>query len=160
MPKEKEKNIADKNINETPADRLNIVIRKYFTTQAELANLLEIDQGSLSSYISGKNKFTKKFALRLQDVARINSDYLLNENLPMMIDETRKPILDDNIPYTSKTNTKTQHGIIKHYILEYEGSQQILRDTGDASVINVVLGNLEEKIDPFMAKNILLELPS
>ena len=76
--------------------------------------MLEIDQGILSSYISGKNKFTKKFALRLQDVAVINSDYLLNGNMPMMVDETRKPILDDNTPYTSKTKEE----VIKGGLLE------------------------------------------
>ena len=130
MPKEKEKNIADKNINETPAttdnietagDRLLKIINKFFTTQIKFAYLSGMNDGSLSSYLSGRYNISKKIAYKLQDVVGVNSYYLLNGNLPMMADETRKPILEGNVPYISKTDTKTLHGITKLYTLEYKG---------------------------------------
>ena len=57
MPKEK--NIADKNITETPGDRLNAVIVKYFGSQTIFTELIKIDKGSLSRYISDRKNLTK-----------------------------------------------------------------------------------------------------
>ena len=157
MPKEKEKNITDKNINETPADRLNAVILKYFKTQLEVALLLGMYRTTLSSYIKGRYNITKKFAMRLQDAVGINAEYILNGTGNMVIDDTQEPYFKSDVPLISKTDTKTLHGIIKRYILEYEGSKKVLRESGEESVVSLALGNLEEKSAPFMAYNSLDE---
>jgi len=143
--------------NETPADRLGAVIIKYFRTQKDVAKLLEMDEGTLSSYISGRYNITKKFAMRLQTTIGINANYILKGIEPMMIDATRRPIFEGKVPTMSKVDTKVQNGIIKHYILQYEGDKQILKPNGESSVVNLVLGNLEENTTSFQVFNSLLE---
>jgi len=146
------KNLND-NLIETPGDRLNIVITKYFETQKEVSGISGVDTGSLSSYISGRYNITKKLTNKLQKTTGISSDYLLNGNLPMMLDDTRKQI----ISRVSKIDAKQQHGITTHLILQYEGDMQILKFNGESSVVNLVLGNLEETPLPFQVFNNLLE---
>ena len=154
MPKEK--NIDDKNINETSADRLNAVIIKYFRTQIEVAELLGITSANLNNYIAKRNNITLKFAMLLQNKTGINASYILNgDDAPMMTDAKRKPVFEGDVPSVSKLDTKTLHGIAKQYILENTGEQQTLKDNGEPSVVNLVLGNLEEKPTPFMILNIL-----
>jgi len=138
---------------ETPGSRLNIVITKYFQTQQDLANIINVDRSSLSSYINGRYTITKKLVNKMQKTAGINADYILNGNLPMMLDEKRKPI----ITRISKIDAKTQHGIIKQFILQYEGNQHALKPDGEGSVINVVLGNTEEDNQPFRVLNNVIE---
>jgi len=134
---------------ETAGDRLSIAISKYFGTQALFANLIETSKGNLSSYISGRYNITKNFALKLQNTVGINSEYLLEGEEPIMLDKTRKPIVE-NVPlHISKPDTKTQHGITKQFILQDEGNQQILKQNGEGSIVNLVLGNLDDKSSPF-----------
>ena len=144
----------ENSIIETPGDRLNIVITKYFQNQQDLANIINVDQSSLSSYINGRYTITKKLANKMQKTAGINADYILNGNLPMMLDEKRKPI----VSRISKINAKTTElGIIKHFILRYEGNQHTLSPDGEGSVINVVLGNIEDDDQPFRVLNNVIE---
>ena len=155
MPKEK--NIADKNINETPTSRLNAVVIKYFDTQKEVADLVGISRGTLNGYLSNKHKITVKFAMRLQNATAINANYILNGIEPMMLNANIEPKFEGDVPNFSNIDTKTLHGITKLFILEYEGNHQVLKSTGDASVVNLVLGNLEENTSPFQVRNNLAE---
>jgi len=134
---------------ETAGDRLSIAISKYFGTQALFADVIEVSKGNLSSYISGRYSITKNFAIKLQNLVGINSEYLLNGVEPIMLDKTRKPI-KENVPlHISRTDTKTQHGITKQFILQDEGNQQILKPNGESSIVNLVLGILDDKSSPF-----------
>ena len=136
---------------ETPGSRLKSVIALYFISQKEFAKLVEIDTASLSNYISGKYKLTKKLAEKLEKKAGIRSDYILNGNEPIMGNENLKPILKEgNMPHMSKINIKTQFGLTKQYALKDEGRKETLRDIGEVSVVNLILGDLEEKPIPFM----------
>jgi hypothetical protein len=50
-----------------------------------------------------------------------------------------------------------EQGMTKQFILQYEGSQQILKPNGEASVVNLVLGSLEDNTLPFQVYNSLLD---
>ena len=141
--------------NETPADRLNIVSLKYFKMHKDIADLLGITSGTLGGYLSGRHPITNKFTMRLETSAGISANYILNGIMPMMIDKNRMPIHKGKVPLTSNTEVKTQHGIIKQFILEYDGNKKVFRDNGEGSVVSLVIGDLEEKNTPFMAFNVL-----
>ena len=113
------------------------------------ADLIEISKGNLSSYISGRYNITNNFVEKLQDLVGINPEYILKGTEPVMLDKTRKPLVEGVPLNISKTDTKTQHGITKQYILEDEGNKQTLRPNGESSVVNLVLGNLDDKSYPF-----------
>lgn len=133
--------------------RLDAVIIKYFGTQKMLADLIGVTQANLSGYISGRNNITKKLAMLMQSKAGVNADFLLNGNAPMMLDTSRKPIFDGSVPSVEKMNTKTQHGIIKQYILHDNRQKQRLTENGEASIVHLILDNLTDPV-PFMVLQI------
>jgi hypothetical protein len=145
MSKEK-----DKIIVETPANRLETVIIKYFRTQQEVADLLEVTSGTLNGYVTGRHTLTKKFSMRLQNAAGISAKYLLEGTGTMMLDKNVKALLEGDVPHISDTDTKiTKLGIIKQFVLQDEGSHQSFNPNGEGSVVDFVLGDLKENSLPF-----------
>ena len=152
--------ISDTAVTDNAVSRFNKVIIKYFDSQKEVADLVGITPANMSSYTSGKYNLTLKFAMRLQDKAGINATYIMEggDDSTMMIDSRREPKLKGDIPYFSKLDTKTQQsGITKHFILQYEGNRQSLKPNGDASVVNLVLGSIEDTQFSFQVFNGLPE---
>ena len=96
--------------------------------------------------------------MRLQNATGISAEYILNGTDEMMKDKKIKPLLEGDVPHISNTDSKIKKtGITKQFILQYEGSQQTFKLNGEASVVNLVLGNLEDSTLPFQVINHLPE---
>jgi len=74
---------------QTPALRLKMVILQYFKTQKILSAKVAIPPDTLSRYVKGRLVITEKAAIQMQDLAGISADFILNGNLPMMLDEAK-----------------------------------------------------------------------
>jgi len=142
---------------ETPTNRLDGAIIKYFKTQKEVADLIGITPANLNNYLTNRATITQKLAMRIQDATGISAKYVLKGEGEIMLDKHRKPIFEGEVPFVTKVDTKTQHGITKQFILQYEGNQKILKPNGEGSVIDLVLGSLEDTSISFQIFNTLPE---
>ncbi len=139
----------------TAGQRLEAVILKYFEKQSILAEKAQVSPNTISQYISGRIGISKKTAMRMQDLAGINANYLLNGEEPMMIANTQpakpyKILHQGDVPaIKSKQEQKTHYrGIIKQMLLESSGSRrENLIDNGEVNIMDVVIDGIKSPIN-------------
>jgi len=143
----------------TPALRLNIVVLQYFGKQKNFADATDINYDMASKYISGYMKITKKAAVKMQDLAGINADFVLNGNLPMMLDETKsaKPydvVYKANVPiiYPSSLQplqkqyetSEISKGFVSLNVLETRGNRAFLTPQGKINIVDITINGIQE----------------
>ena len=152
----------------TPALRLDVIILKYFSKQKILADMCEITYDMMSKYVSGRSRITKKASMKMQDMAGINADFVLNGNLPMMIDETKAkkpyevryegnaPVIQSPVDRTKenfkKENKLMNRGIVSNNILSERGCRGITIPQDNINLIDITIDGIE-KVDTFTVQN-------
>ena len=135
-------------------DRLQQVIDAYFGNQVRFAEKVKIAQGTISKYANGKEEISVNIAEEMQKQAGVNPDYLFNGNLPMLIDDTVKPIkehivreVDKSIEIrTKQIQADTSRAFISQKILATSGIRQILSGNGTINLIDFDLSGVENPL--------------
>ena len=71
--------------NKETGKRLTFIVSKYFGSAKMLSEITGILQSALSQYMSGQKPITVGTAMKLQDKADINKDFILAGILPEVI---------------------------------------------------------------------------
>jgi len=137
--------------NQSPCDRLNAVLLKYFITQKNLAQIIGISPNNLGAYTRNINTITEKFAMLLQTKAGINADYILNGNEPMMLANV-EPKYAGDVPVRNKTKTKyqPQYDLKKHFVVKNEGKKRRFIDMGQTNINSFVFIEQEKDNEEFI----------
>ncbi len=144
----------------TPGQRLEIVILRYFGKQKTLAEKVGLAANTISKYISGNLSISKATAMRFQDSAGINANYLLNGIEPMILNEEQAVVGKDypirfrgDAPMFPSEIKKKQaekthnRGMIKQYIHVPSGRKKyLLSEHGEVNIIDVVVDGIKEPI--------------
>ena len=130
--------------------RLKKIIDAYFDRQKVFAEKVGISEYTLSRYISGAIPISDKTATSFQMLIGVNKDYLLNGNMPMILDE-RKPLREHLVRKADKSieertkqiQTDTSRAFISQKILASSGKRQILAGNGTINLIDFDLSGVE-----------------
>jgi len=105
--------------NKETGKRLTFIVSKYFGSAKMLSEITGILQSALSQYMSGQKPITVGTAMKLQDKADINKDFILAGILPEVINNWQpiKPTAHSKEHKSNQTDNLTARGIAKHSIL-------------------------------------------
>lgn len=136
-----------------PSFRLKLVIMQYFKQQKILSAKSGIPSDTLSKYVTGRLDISENTAMQLQDLAGINADFLINGNLPMMLEgvEIETPYVvkypgPPPIPnsYKEYDATETTRGIMPYSVLDVQGRRDILLAQGRYNIADIAVNGIEQ----------------
>ena len=130
-------------------DRLGFFISKYFEKQVAFANKMEIKPDAVSRYVSGKVEITHKFALKMQKKIGLNADFILNGNMPIVIDNCIEPLYEGDIPpkTLSKKHDKDTKLISKNQLqLTTSGANEVLKYANECNIVKFAYANIKNPI--------------
>ena len=128
-------------------DRLDFFITKYFGKQIVFANKMEIKPDAVSRYVSDKIKITQKIALKMQKKTKVNADFILNGNSPIVIDNNIEPLFEGNIP--PKTLSKRQDTKLvnrRQLQLTISGVNEVLKDANECNIVEFAYANIKNPV--------------
>ena len=114
---------------------------------------------AISKYANGRITITEEAVIKMQDLAGINADFILNGNLPMMLDEAKAgkpydikykgpaPVIKHAALKTIEQQqeiTEKTRGIIPHSILETRGRKGVLIPQGKINIVDVTINGIQE----------------
>ncbi|MCL2313474.1 MAG: helix-turn-helix domain-containing protein [Firmicutes bacterium] len=138
-------------------ERLRKVINAYFSTVKNFAEKFDFNRSQVSSYLNGTIPITDAFATKLQDKANINKDYLLNGNLPMLL-EDKKPLREhivkqvyqqqSGLPIKPQSSSfDFNRSFAQHYILFGVAGKEYLEPKGTADIVTLAFDGI---VKPFI----------
>jgi len=143
--------MTEENINtehlKTPGERLDFFITKYFGKQIAFVNKMETKPDAVSRYVADKVKITHNVALKMQKKTGVNADFILNGNLPVVIDNTIEPIFEGNIP--TKTLSKRQDTKLvnrRQMQLTISGANEVLKDASECNIVEFAYANIKNPL--------------
>jgi len=132
--------------------RLQHTIALYFETQKKLAEISSIPVSSINEICSGKKKLNLKIAIKLQEMAGINANYLLNGVEPMMITndavKSYQPKYHGALPIKAQSTTlDLSRSITDYYVLIGANQNEHLDMKGKVDIVNVAFDGI---LKPFL----------
>ena len=131
----------------TPGERLDFFITKYFGKQIAFANKVGLKSDAVSRYVSDKTKITHNVALTMQKKTGVNADFILNGNLPIVIDNKIEPLFEGNIP--AKISHKRQDTKLvnrRQLQLTTSGANEVLKDANECNIVEFAYANIKNPV--------------
>ncbi|MDR0926715.1 MAG: hypothetical protein LBO69_02980 [Ignavibacteria bacterium] len=127
--------------------RFEAVIIKYFGKQRLFASAVGVSANTICKYATQELPISQKMAMKWQELAGVNADYILNGVEPMMLDESRIPIYTGKVPKRIPIRST-----IKQYTIGGDNRRAVLNDNGEVNIAKVILGAEGKKPLPVMYK--------
>jgi len=135
--------------------RLKTIIDAYYSNQKDFAEIHGLDNSTISKYINGTLSLSSKTADLLQLRANINRDYLFNGDLPMLLDDTIKPIKQHLVEKTINATIKGTHqkeqelakakrGRIPQFAMTRRGIRSVLSMSGEMDIVDTSINGIKE----------------
>ena len=152
----KSKKVKDEN-NIEVGNRLRKIIEAYYSSVKDFAEKVNMTSPKISSFLGGHQTITDKTAAILQDKANINKDYLLNGNLPMLL-EDKKPLREhivkqvyqqqSGLPIKPQSATfDFNRSFAQHYLLFGVAGKEYLEPKGTADIVTLAFDGI---VKPFI----------
>ena len=144
--------MIENNINtshlKTAGERLGFFISKYFEKQIAFANKMEIKPDAVSRYVSNKVEITHKFALKMQKKIGVNADFILNGNMPIVIDDNIVPLYEGNIPPKTLSAKKQEANCINKNQLQLttSGVNEVLKYANECNIVKFAYANIKNPV--------------
>jgi transcriptional regulator with XRE-family HTH domain len=133
-------------------ERLKTAIDVYYGSQKKFAEIIGVNESTVSGFLSGSNVMSTKTADKIEELAKISKDYLYMAELPMVVDDTIKPIHEDIVIRSSVSKElkikqdehSTIRGIAKHAIHTKSGRREVLSSAGEANIVDIAYNGIKE----------------
>ena len=144
--------------------RLRNVIEVYFVTVNRFAAASKTNASHLSSIINGNVLLSDKIANKLQNTVGVNKKYLFDGELPLMLDQSAKPIGDTTFVATTKTvlrkdeeQAKANRGNIPLFVMSRRGWRSVLSSQGEINITDVSINGIKEPFGVMVSDNTFWE---
>lgn len=133
----------------TPGDRLNVLIRKYFYSQAEFADKTGLSEYMISTYTRNRTvKIPNKNLAIIRDKVGFNPDFLSSGTGEELIEGCElKPLLSNVVLHSQARPVapqKVRAGVdVKQCVIVTSGRNDALSELGTANVMDTVCDGLQ-----------------
>ncbi len=130
--------------------RLESIILTFFDSQVKFSEKTHLTESVISEYISGNRKITDRAAIKMQELAGINANYLLNGIEPMMIADVKpeksyKPKYQGDIPRANNTLDVTR-SLATYLNLTKSARKEHLDSTGKGDIVDIMFDGIRNPI--------------
>jgi len=161
--------MAKSRLNKDPKNieigsRLRNVIDTYFVTLNRFAEISKSSASHLSSIINGNLPLSEKLANKFQNTVGVNKKYLLDGEMPMMLNQNIKPIGDSTFTAPTKSillkneeQANATRGNIPQFALSRRGLRSVLSAQGEMNIIDASINGIKEPFGVMVSDNVFCE---
>jgi hypothetical protein len=108
---------------------------------------METKPDAVSRYVSDKVRITQKFALKMQKKIGVNADFILNGNMPIVIDDSIEPLFEGNIPLKTLSKRQDTKLVNRPQLqLTISGANEVLKDTNECNIVEFVYADIKNPV--------------